>query len=231
MYKKNIKKKLLILAAFIVGIIIAIYTKTLDSSKVYITLKEREEIEKNIEVTNKELKKLNQYKIELKKELSQYENLIEYNPKSVNNLMKEKIKYLKEESGYTDINGQGIIIKIKDNENDINDGQNPNDLIVHDIDILRIINDLKISGAKALSINGDRVISTSKIKCSGATITVNETTYGQPFIIKAIGDINSLMNYINSPDSYTNLLKDGYGIYVNVEQKNDILINKYEKSK
>ena len=231
MYKKNIKKKLLILAAFIVGIIIAIYTKTLDSSKVYITLKEREEIEKNIEVTNKELKKLNQYKIELKKELSQYENLIEYNPKSVNNLMKEKIKYLKDESGYTDINGQGIIIKIKDNENDINDGQNPNDLIVHDIDILRIINDLKISGAKALSINGDRVISTSKIKCSGATITVNETTYGQPFIIKAIGDINSLMNYINSPDSYTNLLKDGYGIYVNVEQKNDILINKYEKSK
>lgn len=231
MYKKNIKQKLLILSAFIVGIIIAIYTKTLDSSKVYITLKEREEIEKNIEVTNKELKKLNQYKIELKKELSQYENLIEYNPKSVNNLMKEKIKYLKEESGYTDINGQGIIIKIKDNENDINDGQNPNDLIVHDIDILRIINDLKISGAKALSINGDRVISTSKIKCSGATITVNETTYGQPFIIKAIGDINSLMNYINSPDSYTNLLKDGYGIYVNVEQKNDILINKYEKSK
>ena len=231
MYKKNIKQKLLILVAFIVGTIIAIYTKTLDSSKVYITLKEREEIEKNIEVTNKELKKLNQYKIELKKELSQYENLIEYNPKSVNNLMKEKIKYLKEESGYTDINGQGIIIKIKDNENDINDGQNPNDLIVHDIDILRIINDLKISGAKALSINGDRVISTSKIKCSGATITVNETTYGQPFIIKAIGDINSLMNYINSPDSYTNLLKDGYGIYVNVEQKNDLLINKYEKSK
>lgn len=231
MYKKNIKQKLLILAAFIVGIIIAIYTKTLDSSKVYITLKEREEIEKNIEVTNKELKKLNQYKIELKKELSQYENLVEYNPKSINNLMKEKIKYLKDESGYTDINGQGIIIKIKDNENDINDGQNPNDLIVHDIDILRIINDLKISGAKALSINGDRVISTSKIKCSGATITVNETTYGQPFIIKAIGDINSLMNYINSPDSYTNLLKDGYGIYVNVEQKNDILINKYEKSK
>ena len=231
MYKKNIKQKLLILVAFIVGTIIAIYTKTLDSSKVYITLKEREEIEKNIEVTNKELKKLNQYKIELKKELSQYENLIEYNPKSINNLMKEKIKYLKDESGYTDINGQGIIIKIKDNENDINDGQNPNDLIVHDIDILRIINDLKISGAKALSINGDRVISTSKIKCSGATITVNETTYGQPFIIKAIGDINSLMNYINSPDSYTNLLKDGYGIYVNVEQKNDILINKYEKSK
>lgn len=231
MYKKNIKQKLLILSAFIVGIIIAIYTKTLDSSKVYITLKEREEIEKNIEVTNKELKKLNQYKIELKKELSQYENLVEYNPKSINNLMKEKIKYLKDESGYTDINGQGIIIKIKDNENDINDGQNPNDLIVHDIDILRIINDLKISGAKALSINGDRVISTSKIKCSGATITVNETTYGQPFIIKAIGDINSLMNYINSPDSYTNLLKDGYGIYVNVEQKNDILINKYEKSK
>lgn len=231
MYKQNIKQKLVISSAFIVGIVIAIYIKTLDSSKVYITLEERNEIENNIETTNKELIKLKQYKKELEKELNQYKNIIEDNKKSINDLMKDKVKYFKYEGGYTDIKGEGIVLEMKDSEDNLKEGQNPNDLIVHDIDILRIVNDLKLSGAKAISINGERVISSSKIKCSGATITVNETTYGQPFIIKAIGDTKNLMSHMNSPESYTTLLKDGYGIYINIEQKNDIVVNKYEKSK
>lgn len=231
MYKKNIKQKLVISSAFIVGIIISLYIKTLDSSKVYITLEERNNIQNNIEITNKELIKLKQYKKELEKELNQYKGTLKDNKISINDLMKDKIKYFKDEIGYTDRKGEGIEIIIKDSENELKEGQNPNDLIVHDIDILRIINDLKLSGAKAISINGERIISSSQIKCSGATITVNETTYGQPFIIKAIGDIKSLMSYMNSPDSYTTLLKDGYGIYINIEQKSDIVVNKYEKYK
>ena len=231
MYKRNIKQKLVISSAFIVGIIIAIYIKTLDSSKVYITLEERKKIENNIEITNKELIKLKEYKKELEKELNQYQGTLKDNQKSISELMKDKIKYLEEESGYTDIKGEGIILQIKDSEHDLKEGQNPNDLIVHDIDILRIVNDLKLSGAKAISINGERIISSSKIKCSGATITVNETTYGQPFIIKAIGDTDNIMLYMNSPESYTSLLKEGYGIYINVEQKSDIVVEKYEKYK
>lgn len=231
MYKQNIKKKLLISSAFMVGIIIAIYIKTLDSSKVYITLEERNIIENNIKITNKELIKLKQYKKELEKELNQYKDRLKNNQKSINDLMKDKVKYLKDEGGYTDRKGEGIVLEIRDSEYELKEGQNPNDLIVHDIDILRIINDLKLYGAKAISINGERIISSSKIKCSGATITVNETTYGQPFIIKSIGNTKNLMSYMNSPNSYTTLLKDGYGIYINIEQKNDIVVNKYEKSK
>ncbi|MBQ3420663.1 MAG: DUF881 domain-containing protein, partial [Romboutsia sp.] len=123
------------------------------------------------------------------------------------------------------------IITIKDSDRELKDGENPNDLIVHDIDILRILNDLKGAGAKGICINDERVLTNSQIKCSGATITINETTYGQPFVIKAVGDKQSLIKSINSMNSYTNLLREVYGIYIKVESSDDISLNFYENSK
>ena len=111
----------------------------------------------------------------------------------------------------------------------LKENQNPNELIVHDIDILRIVNDLKKAGAIAISINGERLLTLSKIKCSGSTIKVNDTTYGQPFIIKAIGDLNTLKASVISPQSYTNILQEVYGIYIKVEEENDIIINSFKK--
>ena len=76
----------------------------------------------------------------------------------------------------------------------------------------------------------NELLTLSEIKCSGATtITVNETTYGQPFIIKAIGDLNTLKASVTSPQSYTNILQEVYGIYIKVEEKNDIIINSFRK--
>ncbi|MEG1311064.1 MAG: DUF881 domain-containing protein [Romboutsia sp.] len=228
---KNIKQKMVILGAFIVGILISTYLKTLDSSKVYISLDEKKKLEKEIEVSKKEIENLEKVKLELNSVKKQYKDTFKDENKSINDLLKDELKVLKELSGYTNVKGDGIRITIKDSEKEILSGQDPNDFIVHDIDILKIINDLKKSGAKAISINGDRLISTSKIKCSGATITINETTYGQPFVIRAIGDVDSLMASIISPQSYANLLKDGYGIYIKVDKKNNIVINSCEKSK
>lgn len=223
--KKRIEQKMVILGAFILGILISIYLKTLDSNKVYITLEEKKDMEYQINTKKNEIIRLSTIKKEYENELLKYEDVLEDSNKSVNNLMEENLSYLKQISGYTDVIGTGITITIKDSEKDLENGQNPNDLLVHDIDILRIINDLRKSGAEAISINGERVLPSSEIKCSGATITVNSTTYGQPFIIKAIGNGDSLMASILSPQSYANLLREGYGIFVEAKEDEDIVIN------
>jgi len=100
------------------------------------------------------------------------------------------------------------------------------DVIIHDIDILRLLNDLRKSGATAISINGERVLGKTQIKCSGSTITVNDTTYGQPFVIRAIGDIDSLNAAVLSPESYTYSLKEVYGINIEVESINNMKIKR-----
>lgn len=223
--KKHVEQKMVILGAFILGVIISIYLKSLDPDKVYITLEEKKDIENQIDIKRKEIKKLVLIKEKYKKGLLEYEEVLEDSNKSIMDLMEEELIYLKKISGHVDMVGPGITVVIKDSEKDLERGQNPNDLLVHDIDILRIVNDLKKSGAEAISINGERVLPTSEIKCSGATITVNETTYGQPFEIKAIGDRESLMASILSPQSYANLLVEGYGIFVEAKEENEIVID------
>lgn len=227
--KKYIEHKVVV-AAFIVGILISMYIKTLDLNKVYITLEEKKDIEYQIEYTKKEIKKLQDTREELESTLNQYEHVVNDENLSISEFMEEKMNYFKMISGYSKVEGKGLVITIKDSEKELESGQNPNDLIVHDIDILRILNDLKKAGAEAISINGERVLPLSKIKCSGATITVNETTYGQPFIIRAIGEVETLKASIISPESYADLLRTLYGISIEIEVKNDIIINSYEKS-
>ena len=226
--KKYIKQKMVILCAFILGILIAIYIKTLNPQKVYITLEEKKNLEHKIEIENKQIEKLRNIKLEYEKDLEAYEQK-SLNEKSVKELMEYELSYLKDVTGESKVIGDGIIITIKDSENDLKENQNPNELIVHDIDILRIVNDLKKAGAIAISINGERLLTLSKIKCSGSTIKVNDTTYGQPFIIKAIGDLNTLKASVISPQSYTNILQEVYGRDIKVEEENDIIINSFKK--
>lgn len=230
-HKINIKKTSFILISFITGISISTYIKSINSSNVYITLEQKRNLEKqieNIKLENSNLKKL---KVEYNNNLNNYKKFYESEDKSVKELMKEELKELKDISGNFKLTGPGVIITIKDSDRDLKYGENPNDLIVHDIDILRILNDLKGADAKGISINNERVLSNSQIKCSGATITVNETTYGQPFIIKAVGDKQSLIKSVKSLNSYANLLKEVYGIYIKVEGSDNITLNFYENSK
>jgi uncharacterized protein YlxW (UPF0749 family) len=227
--KINIKNKMVIVAAFIVGILTSTYTKTLNPNNVYITLEQKRNLELEIENSKLEIEKLKETLKNQKESLREYETFFKDSDKSIMDLLEEELLYYEMLSGASEVTGEGIILKISDSEIDIINEGNPNDLIVHDIDILRIINDLKSAEAKAISINGERVISTSQIKCSGATITINDTTYGQPFIIKAIGDIDILKASIISPNSYASLLTDVYSINIKIEEKNDIIINSYKK--
>lgn len=229
--KVRARQTVVILIAFILGIFIAIYVKSMNSDNVYITLKEKRAFENDINNLKDEISNLKEKKEKYKKNLEVYEDVVEDEGKSIKELMNEELDYLKGISGYSNVTGKGVVVTIKDSERELSSGEDPNDLLVHDIDILRILNDLKKAGAKGISINGERVLSTSEIKCSGATITVNKTTYGQPFVIEAIGDTESLMASINSPESYANLLSSVYGIYINIEEKEEIILNFYEKSK
>lgn len=226
--KKYIKNKVLILCAFILGILISIYIKTLNPDKVYITLEEKINLEHEIDIEKRQIEKLENIKFEYEKDLELYKKK-SLDEKSVRKLMEHELSYLKDITGESKVKGEGIIITIKDSENDLKENRNPNELIVHDIDILRIVNDLKKAGAIAISINEERLLALSKIKCSGETIKVNDTTYGQPFIIKAIGDLETLKASVFSPESYTNILQEVYNIYINIEEKNEILINSFKK--
>ena len=75
---------------------------------------------------------------------------------------------------------------MKDSLKPIQSGENPNLYVIHDEDILRIVNELRAGGAEAIAINDQRLIGTSEIRCSGPTITVNGKGFGAPLQLKRL---------------------------------------------
>lgn len=138
--------------------------------------------------------------------------------------LQNELKELKILSGEYDIKGEGIVIMIDDSKNE--DYKNTNLGIIHDIDIMIILNKLKAAGVDAISINDVRVMGDSEIKCMGPTVKVDGHSKATPFIIKAVGDMEMIYNIMSDKNSYINLLETTYYMDVKVEKNKNIIIPK-----
>jgi uncharacterized protein YlxW (UPF0749 family) len=97
-------------------------------------------------------------------------------------------------AGLSELEGPGIVVTMKDSQIQTGSDSSVDDelYLIHDEDILRVINELRAAGAEALSINDERILATTEIRCAGPTVSVNNSRYAAPFIIRAIGDSKNL---------------------------------------
>lgn len=109
----------------------------------------------------------------------------------------ERVK-LAELTGAIETSGEGVVIKLNDNNRPLKKGENPNFGIVHNIDLLNIVNYLWSGGAKAISINNIRIVNSSSIDCIGPTLLIDKTRIVPPFIIKAVGNPDNLEMSLNN---------------------------------
>lgn len=95
-------------------------------------------------------------------------------------------------AGYVPMQGPGVVVTIDDSKRAMKPGENPNLYLIHDDDMLKVINELWAAGAEAISINEQRLVVGSEIRCAGPTISVNNARYSPPYEIRAIGDPKTL---------------------------------------
>jgi len=144
------------------------------------------------------------------------------------NTIKEGNKLL----GLSEVTGEGIIITVNDNQMTSLTSlySDPNELIVHDTDLIKIVNNLKNVGAEAISINGQRIITTTAIECDGNVVMINGQKIAAPFEIKAIGLPEALIA-IDRFGGYVDYLREWRFLDVTVETsttlKEKIVIPKY----
>lgn len=98
-------------------------------------------------------------------------------------------------AGLTEVIGSGITLTLKDNDKPID--APPEALIVHDVDVLRVVNELFAAGAEAIAVNGHRVVSGTSFRCVGPVILVDSVPIASPVVIKAIGDPETLVGAMN----------------------------------
>lgn len=160
----------------------------------------------------------------LEKELEELQTSASVNSDEANELQ-EKLKEYKKILGLTEVSGNGLEITLKDG--DENQSKSVLSSIVHDGDILQVVNALRNAGADAISVNDQRIVNTSAISCIGNVVKINGEKVGAPYVIKAIGNPEWLYGGIEMNGGYVyNLRRDG--VDVEVKKVKDITIPKYD---
>ena len=139
-------------------------------------------------------------------------------------LVTEELEQVNTYLGKTDVEGEGIVITIKD----INSDESDIDPI-SDEDLLVIVDYLKVAGAEAISINEQRIINmTDIVYVNNSIIYINQQRILAPYVIKAIGDSTNLESTLLGNGGYIELLKN-IGFDINIEKSNKVSIPKYDK--
>lgn len=228
MNKKSGVILVLSISIFLVSFLICWQIKTIQNSDTSVLQLQREDAlrdevlkwQENYENTKERLD-------ETEKKLNEYMESISDTDKTIE-LLQQELAEINVISGLTEVKGTGIVITVKDAEV-LNPLYLAEDQIVHDNDLLQIVNELRAGGAEAISINNQRLTSLSAIRCVGPSILVNDVKIGAPFVIKAIGNVDYLYSGINLSGGVVDIMRK-YGISIEVERVENVVIPKYEGS-
>lgn len=174
---KHAKIMVMIVAA-ILGFMLATQIKTTERQKT-INVQRAEELTERLRIVE-------QQRDDLAKEIERLQ------ANSSDDALETEVERLKEFAGEVPLEGKGIQLILDDSKVTAQVGENPNLYIIHDDDLLRVINELRAAGAEAISINGERLVSTSEIRCAGPTLSVNNNRSAPPYVILAIGNPSNL---------------------------------------
>ncbi len=142
--------------------------------------------------------------------------------------LKEELDRARVKAGLTEMQGPGIQVMLNDSSEVLQPGQDPNLYVLHDEDVLNILNELKAAGAKAIDINGERVISNTEVRCIGPTILVNKNRrLSPPFVITALGDPDTLANSLQMKGGVIDQLQF-WNIQVDVKKMDKVVIPAYK---
>lgn len=126
-------------------------------------------------------------------------------------------------AGLLPMEGPGIILTLNDSLLNLGAVDNANAYIIHDRDLLLVVNEMKASGAEAISINGKRMTAISEIRCAGTAILVNRDIIAPPFEIRAVGNPDILESGLLMRGGILDQLK-ALGMQVHLQKKEKVEI-------
>ena len=222
------KKILILILAIMSGFIVAMSLKISKSSEV-IGLGEYEELyEERTRILSK-IGMLEKENKDLDEKISIYENGKTDEDKTAK-IIEEELKKNRMIIGEDETVGEGIIIKLQDGFKSL-DNKEVDSFIrkqrtIHNNDIVDILNDIKIAGGEAISINNRRITLNSSVYCAGQFLVIDGFKTPSPFYIKVIGDSKMLEASLISDNSSIKKLINRE-IKININREENIRITQY----
>ena len=145
-----------------------------------------------------------------------------------------RVDALEGPAGMEAVAGPAITVTLDDAPDEIiaGAGVDANYLVVHQQDIQAVANALWTGGAEAMTVQDQRIISTTGIKCVGNTVRLHGVPYAPPYEITAVGDPSAMLATLNENpyiDGYLDYV-DRYQLGWDVEVDDSVQLPSYEGS-
>lgn len=190
-------------------------------SKIDVTaLENMQEIELRKEITNWKTKNEEILKVleDTNIKIQEYSDKISNN-RTASELLTKDLNRLKGIVGLRDVSGSGIIITLTDN----------NIAKISAEDLMELVNELKLAGAEAISINDERIVYDSYIVNIGNTFIRINGKQGQvsPYVVKAIGNPTYLESGLAKKQYGYIDTRKAEGKTITLERSDNITIKQY----
>jgi uncharacterized protein YlxW (UPF0749 family) len=131
-------------------------------------------------------------------------------------LQQQRADALAGPAGLEPASGPGLTITLDDAPDDALKaaGGDVSQLLVHQQDIQAVANALWAGGAEAMTLQGQRVVATTGIKCVGNTVVLHGVPYSPPYRISAVGPVTRMLAAVDrSPyiELYLQAVRKGLG--------------------
>lgn len=224
---KKASKSLMIaiaITSFVLGLTMAIQFRTVTETDIAgIEMMREAELRTELASWKSKLEEANLKIEEDEQKIAEYTKEIEEN-NNISELLAREVSEVETIAGYTDVTGPGIIVTLEDTE----------EMQITAEDIMSLINELKLAGAEAISINDQRLVSLTDISnVNYRFIMINTMKPGglarveSPYVIKAIGNQKYLESSISIKYGFLDSMESS-GKIANYVLDNNILILKYD---
>ena len=207
------------LVCFVLALVMSMQFKVVRETDITSIETMREtELKEELSSWKEKYKEVNQKYEEINQKVEEYKEK-KQSDSETSELLQSELQQLNMGLGKTDVQGEGIIVTLTDTD----------DLKINDNNLLIIVNDLKLAGAEAGSINDERIVNMTDIAYIGNTfVKVNGQRISSPYVIKAIGNQTYLESgLLGNGGSIDKLQKDGYD--VKIEKNKKVKILKYNE--
>jgi uncharacterized protein YlxW (UPF0749 family) len=117
--------------------------------------------------------------------------------------LNKDVTALGQAAGTQPVSGRALRVELNDapHSETVPDGFEPDDLVVHQQDVQAVVNTLWASGATAMMLMDQRVVSTSAVRCVGNVLILQDRVYSPPYKITAIGDPAKMEKALQDSDT------------------------------
>ncbi|HOE57399.1 MAG TPA: DUF881 domain-containing protein [Bacillota bacterium] len=220
---KNTKYQIAIaFVCVVLGLMVSIQFRTVKQGVGPVSEYRARELASQLKKIREENAKLQNVKKDYESKIKEYEDSASQGSVSAK-ILKTELDQARIIAGLEDVEGSGITVIV----DDLKFSEKVNYPLISYSMLLELLNELNAAGAEAVSINGQRIISTSEIRqVGGIHININTVSFAPPFIFKAIGDPKTLEAALRLREGIVEEFENT-GVAVTITQEQAVKILKY----